>query len=171
MNSDKQIMTSLRERNNNEDAPSEEPQKIYYHPDALEKLYLPQVDSMPVVNLTVKRSRPILITTLQETDLQNELAQRHGLDEITREELEGVRLQIHKDKARGKLVMIECDWNAVLALTREYTQAALYYHSWNLRELMHLCTARHLGFDGFLTPDRKLKELAELLGFSTPWGL
>ncbi len=142
--------------------------KLYYHPDALEKLYLPQVDSMSIINLTVDRKLPILMTTLQETDLQNELAQRHGLDEISREELEGVRLQIHKDKIRGKLVSIDCDWEAVMSLTREYTLTAVYARSWNLRELLHLATARHLGFDGFLTPDRRLRELARLLGFLIP---
>ncbi|MDC7218993.1 MAG: hypothetical protein PQJ59_03570 [Spirochaetales bacterium] len=141
------------------------PRRLYYHPDALEKLYLPQVDSMSIVNLTVERGVPILITSFQETDLQNELAQRLGLGEISREELEGVRLQIHKDKARGKLIMTDCDWDGVMALTREYTQSAIYYHSWNMRELMHLSTARLLGFDGFLTPERRMKDLAELMGF------
>jgi hypothetical protein len=151
-----------------EEQQASEPKKIYYHPDALEKLYLPQVDSMPIINLTVARGLPLLITSFQETDLQNELAQRHGLGEISREELEGVHLQIHKDKAKGKLVKIECDWEAVMSLTREYTQAAIYYNSWNMRELMHLCTARQLGFDGFLTPERRLRDLAKLLGFLIP---
>ena len=145
--------------------PAAVPRKIYYHPDALEKLYLPQVDSMPIINLTVERRLPVLITTLQETDLQNELAQRQGLGEISREELEGVRLQLHKDKVRGKLVSMDCDWEAVLALAREYTLTAVYTRSWPLREILHLAAARHLGFDAFLTPDRNLRELAGVLGF------
>jgi len=140
--------------------------KIYYHPDALERLYLPQVDSMAFINLTVERGLPLFLTSLQETDLQNELAQRHGLGEISRDELEGVRLQIHKDKARGKLIMLPCEWDAVHSLAREYTQAALYQRSWSTMELLHLASARHLGFEGFLTPDRKLRELAEHLGFT-----
>ena len=151
-----------------DESPPRISRKLYYHPDSLEKLYLPQVDSMSIINLTVERSLPILITTLQETDLQNELAQRHGLGEISREELEGVRLQIHKDRIRGKLVSIDCDWEAVMSLTREYTLTAVYTRSWNLRELLHLATARHLGFDGFLTPDRRLRDLSGLLGFVTP---
>ncbi len=144
------------------------PEKIYYHPDALEKLYLPQVDSMSVINLTVERGLPLFITSLQETDLQNELAQRQGLGEISRDELEGVRLQIHKDKTRGKLILLPCDWEAVHSLTREYTQTALYQRSWNTIDLLHLATARHLGFDGFLTPDKRLRELAETVGFLIP---
>ena len=150
------------------DSPAKAPPRIYYHPDALEKLYLPQVDSMPIINLTVERSLPILITSLQETDLQNELAQRHGLGEISREELEGVRLQLHKDKVRGKISSMNCDWEAVLSLAREYTLTAAYTRSWPLREILHLAAARHLGFDAFLTPDLKLRELAGVLGFQIP---
>ncbi len=146
---------------------SDNPEKIYYHPEALQKLYLPQVDSIDIVNFTVSRGLPVFITTLQETDLQNDLAQRRGLGEISRKELEGIRLQIHKDKTRGKLLPLESDWTAVHDLAREFTHVALYAHSWHTLDLFHLATARHLEFDGFLTPDRNLRELANQLGFIT----
>jgi hypothetical protein len=141
------------------------PRKIYYHPEALQKLYLPQVDSIDIVNLTVDRGQPVFLTTLQEADLQNDLAQRYGLGEISQKELEGVRLQLHKDKARGKLLPLDCDWNSVHNLAREFTQAALYNRSWQTMDLLHLATARFLGFGGFLTPDRALRGLAGELGF------
>lgn len=143
------------------------PRRYYYHPEALQKLYLPQVDSMDILRLTIARGLPVLLNSLQETDLQNDLSQRHSLGEINREELEGVRLLIHKDKARGKLINQECEWEGVFSLTREFTRAALYDRSWQTMDLLHLAAARHLGFDGFLTPDRRLKSLAENLGFVT----